>query len=69
LVKGKKLFDQGISGCIVSANSKRDFTPLCIKEFEDNDGKNLPKLVNIDLDIAELFINNLFILKRNIMRK
>lgn len=56
----KKLFDEGISGCIVSANSKGDITPLFLKDFEDQDGKIPPRLVDIDSDMAQLFINNMF---------
>ena len=59
----KKLFDQGISGCIVSANSRGDITPLYLEDFEDNDGKIPPRLVNINSDMAQLFINNLFYIK------
>jgi 6-phosphofructokinase 1 len=59
----KKLFDQGVSGCIVSANSKGDIMPLYLKDFEDNEGKIPPRLVDIDSDMAQLFINNLFYIK------
>ena len=59
----KKLFDQGISGCIVSANSKGDITPLFLKDFEDNEGKIPPRLVDINSEMAQLFINNLFYIK------
>ncbi|AXP82127.1 6-phosphofructokinase [Mariniflexile rhizosphaerae] len=56
----KKLYDQGISGCIVSANSRGDITPLFLKDFEDENGKIPPRLVDINSDMAQLFINNLF---------
>ena len=59
----KTLFDQGISGCIVSANSKGDITPLFLKDFEDNEGKIPPRLVDINSEMAQLFINNLFYIK------
>ncbi|MBP1841610.1 6-phosphofructokinase [Formosa algae] len=59
----KKLFDQGISGCIVSANSKGDITPLYLKDFEDENGKIPPRLVDINSDMAQLFIDNLFYIK------
>jgi 6-phosphofructokinase 1 len=59
----KKLFDQGISGCIVSANSKGDITPLFLKDFEDENGKIPPRLVDVNSDMAQLFINNLFYIK------
>ncbi|MDD7914788.1 6-phosphofructokinase [Polaribacter ponticola] len=59
----KKIFDQGVSGCIVSANSKGDIMPLYLKDFEDNEGKIPPRLVDIDSDMAQLFINNLFYIK------
>lgn len=56
----KKLFDEGISGCIVSANSKGDITPLFLKDFEDQNGKIPPRLVDINSDMVQLFINNMF---------
>ena len=59
----KKLFDQGISGCIVSANSKGDISPLYLKDFEDENGKVQPRLVDINSDMAQLFINNLIYLR------
>ncbi len=59
----KKLFDQGATGCIVSANSRGDITPLYLKDFEDENGKIPPRLVDINSDMAQLFIENLFFLK------
>lgn len=59
----KKLYDEGVSGCIVSANSRGDITPLFLKDFEDADGKIPPRLVDINADMAQLFINNLFYIK------
>ncbi|WP_299098495.1 6-phosphofructokinase [uncultured Winogradskyella sp.] len=59
----KKLFDQGVTGCIVSANSSGDIKPLFLKDFEDENGKIPPRLVDIDSDMAQLFIDNLFFLK------
>lgn len=56
----KKLFDQDKTGCIVSANSNGDITPLYLKDFEDGNGKIPPRLVDIESDMAQLFINNLF---------
>jgi 6-phosphofructokinase len=62
----KKLFDQGITGCIVSANSNGDISPLYLKDFEDENGKVQPRLVDIESDMAQLFINNLiYIRERN----
>ncbi len=58
----KKLFDQGVSDCIVSANSRGDITPLFLKDFEDNQGKIPPRLVDIHSDIAQLIFQNLFFL-------
>lgn len=59
----KKLFDEGISDCIVSANSKGDITPLYLKDFEDENGKVQPRLVDIESDMAQLFINHLIYIK------
>ena len=59
----KKLYDEGVSGCIVSANSRGDITPLFLKDFEDENGKILPRLVDINSDMVQLFINNLFFIE------
>ena len=59
----KKLFDQGTTGCIESANSKGDITSLYLKDFEDENGKIPPRFVDINSDMAQLFIENLFFLK------
>lgn len=55
----KKLFDQGKTRCIVSANSKGDISPLYLKDFEDEEGKVPPRLVDIESDMAQLFIKHL----------
>jgi 6-phosphofructokinase 1 len=65
----KKLFDQGISGCIVSANSRGDISPLYLKDFEDENGKVPPRLVEINSDMAQLFINNLIYIRESDYKK
>nr|WKN34543.1 6-phosphofructokinase [Tunicatimonas sp. TK19036] len=55
----KKLYDEGKSGCIVSANSRGDITPLYLSEFENKDGKIPPRLVDIDSEIAKLCFQNM----------
>ena len=37
--------------------------PLFLKDFEDNEGKIPPRLVDINSDMAQLFIKNLFYIK------
>ncbi len=59
----KKLFDEGVTGCIVSANSNGDITPLYLKDFEDENGKVQPRLVDIESDMAQLFIKNLIYIR------
>ena len=54
----KKLFYEGISGCIVSANSTGDISPLYLSDFEEN-GKIPPRLVDIESQIAKLFFENM----------
>ncbi|MFY0688408.1 MAG: 6-phosphofructokinase [Cyclobacteriaceae bacterium] len=54
----KKLFNEGISGCIVSANSTGDIAPIYLSDFEVN-GKIPPRLVDIDAQIAQLFFKEL----------
>ncbi len=55
----KKMFDEGISGCIVSANSKGEVTPLYLSDLKGNDGKIAPRLVNVNSEFAQLCFQNL----------
>lgn len=59
----KKLFDEGISGCIVSANSVGDITPLYLSDFE-KDGKIAPRLVDMESQIAHLFFESMHFIKK-----
>lgn len=61
----KKLYDEGISDCIVSANSRGDISPLFLKDFEDKKGKIPPRLVDINSDMAKLFLKNLFYIEES----
>ncbi|NNE77922.1 MAG: 6-phosphofructokinase, partial [Pricia sp.] len=59
----KKMFDEGISGCIVTANSKGEVTPLFLTDLQDKDGKIAPRLVEIDSEFARLCFQNLHYLE------
>lgn len=58
----KKLYDEGISSCIVTANSKGDISPMYLSEFEDSEGKIQPRLVDMDSQIAKLSLENLHLI-------
>ncbi len=55
----KKLFDEEISGCIVTANPKGEIVPMYLSEFDQNDGVITPRLVNIESEFAQLCFQNL----------
>ncbi|MCD6091611.1 MAG: 6-phosphofructokinase [Bacteroidales bacterium] len=44
----KKLFDQGVSGVMVTSDQRGDIHPLYLKDVEDENGKIKPRLVNIN---------------------
>lgn len=44
----KILFDQGISGCMVTADHIGNISPLYLKDVEDEHGKVRPRLLNMD---------------------
>ena len=52
-------YDEGISGCIVTANSRGEVTPLYLKELQDKDGKIAPRLVEINSEFAKLCFQNM----------
>ena len=56
----KKLYDEGKSGCMVTANSRGEVTPLFLSEIQDKDGKIAPRLVEIDSEFAKLCFQNLY---------
>ena len=53
----KKLFDQGVSGAMVTTNPKGEILPLYLKDVEDENGKIKPRLVNLNGPKAELIFN------------
>lgn len=55
----KKLFDEGVSGCIVTTNVKGDITPMYLSDFENEDGVIPPRLVDMDAEITKLYFKNL----------
>ncbi|MEO9892838.1 6-phosphofructokinase [Aurantibacter sp.] len=55
----KKMYDDGITGCIVTANSKGEVTPLFLKDLQGEDGKIAPRLVNVNSEFAKLCFQNL----------
>jgi 6-phosphofructokinase 1 len=55
----KKMFDEGISGCIVSANSKGEIAPLYLSDLKGEDGKISPRLVDVNSEFAQLCFQNL----------
>lgn len=55
----KQLFDEGITGCIVTANSRGDISPMYLSDFQDKNGKIPPRLVDMDSQLAKLYFENL----------
>ncbi len=43
----KKLFDEGVSGAMVTSDPKGDISPLYLKDLTGKDGKIKPRLVNM----------------------
>lgn len=61
----KKLFDDGISGCIVTTNAKGEITPMYLADFEDENGVIQPRLVDIEAEISKLYFQNLHFLGKS----
>lgn len=64
----KKLFNEGVSGCIVTTNSNGDIKPIFLSEFENKDGVIPPRLVDIDAEISKLSFKNLHFLEETDMK-
>ncbi|GAA5225179.1 6-phosphofructokinase [Membranihabitans marinus] len=61
----KKLFDQGLSGCMVTANSRGEITPLFLSDIQGKDGKIPPRLVDINSELVQLYFQNLHYIDRH----
>ena len=44
----KKLFDDGMTGCMVTSDPAGDINPLFLKDVEDKNGKVRTRMVNMD---------------------
>lgn len=53
----KKLFDQGVTGAMVTANPMGEIKPLYLKDVEDENGKIHPRLVNLSGPKTDLIFN------------
>jgi 6-phosphofructokinase 1 len=53
-----KLFQEGVTGCMVTADPSGNIAPLFLKDVEDKDGKVKPRLVNIESEKAQLVYHN-----------
>ncbi|MCD4745876.1 MAG: 6-phosphofructokinase [Bacteroidales bacterium] len=54
----KKLFDQGITACMVTSDPKGDISPLFLKDVADEHGKVKPRLIDINSQKANLIFKN-----------
>ncbi len=60
----KKLYDEGLTGCIVIAKSNGEISPLYLKDIEDpKTGKIRTRLVDTDAEDYKLAFSNLHYLK------
>jgi 6-phosphofructokinase 1 len=59
----KKLFEEGKTGCIVVAKNDGSIEPLYLKDVEDNDGKIIPRLVDVSSEDFKLVYNSLHFIK------
>jgi len=53
-----KLFQEGITGCMVTSDPAGNIAPLYLKDVEDENGKVKPRLVNIDSEKVQLVYHN-----------
>lgn len=59
----KKLFKEGISGCIVTSNSRGEIKPMYLSDFDNDDGVIIPRLVNVESEFSQLCFQNLHFIK------
>lgn len=52
----KKLFDQGLTGCVVTSDSVGHIKPLFLKDVEDKNGKVRTRMVNVNSEEAKMVL-------------
>jgi len=55
----KKLYDEGRTGCMVTASPSGKISPLYLEDVEDEHGKIKPRLVNMSGAKAKLIFEHL----------
>ncbi|MGB0837231.1 MAG: 6-phosphofructokinase [Flavobacteriaceae bacterium] len=55
----KKLYDDGYTNCIVSANSNGDIIPIQLEELLGEENKIQPRLLDINSEMVQLFISEM----------
>ena len=65
----KKLFDQGLKGCIVSTTRTADIVPIFLKDIEDENGIIPPRLVDINSEFSQLVLGDLHVLTKQDYKK
>ncbi len=58
----KKLYDQGLSGCVVTTTRSAEVMPLYLDDIEDENGKIQPRLVDIHTEFSQLVLSDLHVL-------
>lgn len=59
----KKLYDEGLSGCMVAMNLQEEIIPVFLKDVEDENGKIRPRLVNMEREVVrQTFGENIYYL-------
>lgn len=58
----KKLYEQGLKGCIVSTTRNAEIVPIFMKDIEDETGKIPPRLVDINTEFAQMVLGDLHVL-------
>ncbi len=58
----KKLYEQGLKGCIVATTRNAEIVPLFMHDIENEDGVIPPRLVNIDTEFSRMVLGDLHVL-------
>ena len=66
----KRLFDEGLTGCMVTSDPAGDITPLFLKDVEDSNGKVRTRMVSMESQRAKMvFFNSIQYLEESDMEE
>ena len=65
----KKLYEQGLKGCIVSTSPDAEIIPVFMKDIEGEGGIIKPRLVDLSTGFCQMVLNDMHVLREEDLQR